>query len=236
MRNSILADMHNDWEIVCDFDGTITPCDVTDAILERFADKEWEAVEDAWNKGRITARECMERQVRLVRATPEEMDAFLDTVPLVAGFAEFAEYCRSEKLSLLVVSDGLDHAIRRILDNHGLGFLPVVSNRLRFAGGSSWRLEFPYGARGCSSGVCKCTVAKSACSPVLLIGDGRSDCCVAGEATLVLAKEGMALERTCMDNGYPYLSFSDFHDVHSLLKHGTGRPFAERAPIAHVAR
>ncbi|MBD8562293.1 2,3-diketo-5-methylthio-1-phosphopentane phosphatase, partial [Pseudomonas fluorescens] len=33
------------WHIVCDFDGTITPTDVIDNVLQRFAGPEWETIE-----------------------------------------------------------------------------------------------------------------------------------------------------------------------------------------------
>ena len=58
-RGAFLA---GNWHVVCDFDGTITPFDVTDAILQRFALPAWEAAEEAWTGGRISARECMDIQ------------------------------------------------------------------------------------------------------------------------------------------------------------------------------
>ena len=39
-----------------DFDGTIVPCDVTDFLLERFADPSWQEVEKDWQAGRIGSR------------------------------------------------------------------------------------------------------------------------------------------------------------------------------------
>ncbi|MCF5019993.1 2,3-diketo-5-methylthio-1-phosphopentane phosphatase, partial [Pseudomonas lactis] len=36
------------WHIVCDFDGTITPTDVIDNVLQRFAGPEWETIEQQW--------------------------------------------------------------------------------------------------------------------------------------------------------------------------------------------
>ena len=48
--------------------------DPTDRLFERFADPIWRDIEDAWQAGRISSRECMRRQVALLRATPEELD------------------------------------------------------------------------------------------------------------------------------------------------------------------
>lgn len=56
------------YSVICDFDGTVTPFDVTDAILERFARPAWKTIEDEWVRGAISARRCMERQIPLIEA------------------------------------------------------------------------------------------------------------------------------------------------------------------------
>lgn len=206
-----------DWHIICDFDGTITPFDVTDALLRRFAHPSWEDVEEQWLAGRITARECMDRQVRLLDAPLRLLDAFLDTIPVTDGFVDFVQRCVSQDVSLTVVSDGLDYAIRRVLSRHGVSTVPVIANRLRCLGESAYRLEFPYGMAGCASGVCKCAVARAMGGAILLVGDGHSDCCVAGVSALTLARQGKQLQRHCATEGYPHLIFTDFHDVAARL-------------------
>jgi len=201
------------WNIICDFDGTIAQYDVTDAILDRFADPEWEAVEREWLDGTITARQCMERQIPMIRALPSVLDAFLNTVPLTRGFAEFTRYCTDNGLDILIVSDGMDYAIKRILMRHGLGALPVIANRLRFHEESGYRLDFPYGSAGCKSGVCKCDVSKVGGGKILLIGDGHSDICLAGKASFVLAKKGKSLEKHCKEHGLAHAVYDDFFDI-----------------------
>lgn len=57
--------------VFVDFDGTISLEDTTDVILERFADPEWRTVEAEWLAGRIGSRECLARQIDLVRASRE---------------------------------------------------------------------------------------------------------------------------------------------------------------------
>lgn len=207
----------SDWSIICDFDGTITPFDVTDALLSKFAHPSWEEVEHEWLAGKITARVCMERQVELIDTAVSALDAWLDSVPITDGFREFVNLCKTRGLSLTVVSDGLDYAIRRVLSRNGVDDIPVIANRLRCRGGS-YRLEFPYGVEGCASGVCKCGVARALDGKILLIGDGRSDCCVAGMSSLVLARRGKELQRRCETEKYPCRVFDDFFDVAVLLE------------------
>lgn len=213
-KQRTLLDMAADgWNIICDFDGTIARFDVIDAMLEKFADPAWETVEREWLDGKITARECMERQIRMIDAQPSALDAFLATIPLTDGFAEFTRYCGANGLDLLVVSDGADYAIKRILSNNGLGDLPVIANRLRFNGDSGCRLDFPYGVPGCGAGVCKCAVAKAGGGKILLIGDGHSDICLAGVAAFVLAKKNKTLHRHCVKNHLPHAVYDDFFDI-----------------------
>jgi 2,3-diketo-5-methylthio-1-phosphopentane phosphatase len=205
------------WAIACDFDGTVTPFDVTDAVLDAFADKGWEVVEQEWDQGKITARQCMERQIGLLEVQPRELDAFLDRVPLTEGFPEFVAFCHSKKLNLRIVSDGMDYAIKRVLARHGLGHLPVLANRLIFLGGSRYSLAFPHGSADCPSGMCKCRVMRATGRRILLIGDGSSDCCLAGEASFILARRGLKLERHCAENQYPCRVYDDFFDIRRAM-------------------
>lgn len=206
------------WDIVCDFDGTITPFDVTDAILGRFALPEWEIIEEEWLRGRVSGRECMKNQVELIRASQAELNAFLDAVPIDAGFYDFTRHCVAQGLALRILSDGMDYAIRRVLERHNLHTIPVVANRLVFQGGNKYTLEFPFGAEGCGSGVCKCEVAGSKNKKILLIGDGHSDCCLAEKSTFTLAKKDKELLRHCTHNEYPCQSYADFFDVNAFFQ------------------
>ena len=206
------------WNIICDFDGTITPFDVTDAVLAKFAHPSWEAIEEDWVAGSISARECMDRQVKLVKASKDELDSFLDTIPIMEGFSDFVAFCLSRNLKIVVLSDGMDYSIKRILTKNGFGFIPVIANRVLFQGRSGYRLEFPYGMEGCGSGVCKCAAARALGGDTLLIGDGRSDCCLAGNVTFVMAREGKELLARCQTNGYSHMVWRDFFDVRASLE------------------
>ncbi|GHU18652.1 2,3-diketo-5-methylthio-1-phosphopentane phosphatase [Betaproteobacteria bacterium] len=205
-------------KIVCDFDGTITPYDVTDAVLAAFAPPIWEDIEQEWLSGRISAHQCMERQIALLDVPQSRLDAFLDDIPITPGFREFVGFCQSHALDMRIISDGLDYAIRRILSRHGLT-VPVIANRLTMPSPSRYRLEFPYGAENCPSGVCKCRVAQAdePGTSIVLIGDSVSDFCLAGRAALVLAKRGKKLQEHCETHAFPYRLYDDFFDVREIL-------------------
>ena len=53
---------------VVDFDGTLSVRDTVDAMLEQFADPSWEEIEQEWLDGHITAVQCMQKQLHMVKA------------------------------------------------------------------------------------------------------------------------------------------------------------------------
>jgi 2,3-diketo-5-methylthio-1-phosphopentane phosphatase len=200
-----------------DFDGTVVPCDVTDFLLEQFADPAWQEVEKDWQAGRIGSRECMARQVALLEATPAELIAALSELQIDPGFAAFVDQCGRNGIGMTVVSDGFDFVIERVLRNAGLD-LPFYANHLEPLGSNGWRVTFPSARSDCRTlaGNCKCAFTQPYSSSVkVVIGDGRSDFCVSGQADLVFAK-GTLLE-LCRTSGVAHYAFDDFFDVTDKL-------------------
>ena len=214
--------------IYSDFDGTIARCDVTDLVLQTFAPPEWEAIEAEWQKGAIDAATCMRRQIRLIDASRDALDELLAGVEIDPGFPEFVEWCRSHRVPLTVVSDGVDYFIEQILRHHGYGDLPVFANRLVPAG-EGWSLEQPWLSRACAarSGVCKCDVTAATPRMGVYIGDGRSDECVSATADLLFAKDKLATY--CAQENIPFTSFTTFHDVRRHLAGVLNTPAVRRS-------
>jgi 2-hydroxy-3-keto-5-methylthiopentenyl-1-phosphate phosphatase len=210
--------------IVCDFDGTIALEDVTDSLLERFADPSWVGIEARWRAGEFGSRECMARQVALINASGKDLDRYLDTVEIDPAFPSFVEACeRSGGIALNIVSDGIDYAVRRVLANHGLSRLRVQANALIGLPRDRYRLEFPHASAACTvqAGTCKCAIARNdfAASPnnpaTLLIGDGTSDFCVASQANFVFAKDRLLAH--CRAKAIPHMPFDTFADIEREL-------------------
>jgi 2,3-diketo-5-methylthio-1-phosphopentane phosphatase len=203
--------------VFVDFDGTIASVDTTDLLLERFADPKWQEIEDEWKSGKIGSRECMVRQIDLVRATPAELDGFVAEIEIDPGFGAFVELCRSQGHRVTVVSDGLDRTVQSVLTRAGFD-LPFFANHFDWMGGDRWRLTFPHSRSDCRalSGNCKCQFADAAIGHArIVVGDGRSDYCLAGRADLVLAKS--SLLGHCRDNALPHFPFSTFDEATRLL-------------------
>jgi len=214
----------NRWIVVCDFDGTISTVDATDRLLEVYADPEWLSIEQDWKDGNIGSRECLSRQVALLRADLSQIEALADTITIDPHFTSFADLCKRECIELVIISDGLDRVIARILDRHGLGHIPVYANALLACGGGAHRMLSPHQNADCcaGAGTCKCAVVADlqgdgAIDPrVLFVGDGQSDFCAAARMADVVAAKPKLLAHL-RSIGRPCVPFENFADVRRLL-------------------
>lgn len=199
---------------VIDFDGTLSVGDTVDAMLERFASPEWKVVEQDWLDGHITAVQCMQKQMRMVRSDHVSLENFFRGIQLDASFLPFYKHV-SQFSKVAVVSDGLDHAIKVAMKNAALPELPVYANKLHFVPHGidiSWPHKDPTCIAG--NGVCKCAVARDlSCGDkrIILVGDGKSDACLAKEADVVFAKG--SLIKYCEKHEIPHFKFQTFADV-----------------------
>src|SRR5215471_12700760 len=89
-----------------DFDGTISRCDAVDAILEKYADPQWLALEVDWRAGRIGSRDCLRAQMSLVRASREQIDSLLDEIKIDEGLTDLLTLCIAYRIPFHIVSDG----------------------------------------------------------------------------------------------------------------------------------
>ena len=220
-------------QVFCDFDGTISKEDVTDLVLDRFARPEWREIEDQWTNGRITAAQCMRRQIQLLQAKHEDIDAFLDMIEIDSAFGAFKAFCEKNGLGLIIVSDGVDHFIRRVLARHGLEDIQIIANKLisrpHACTMPDFDLGFPFRSAACAAGagVCKCAQVRPSGNHIY-IGDGRSDFCVSHEALLVFAKAKLA--DYCRTNCLPFIPYSGFAEIQASVATILSSP--SRQPVA----
>ncbi|MGQ9854384.1 MAG: MtnX-like HAD-IB family phosphatase, partial [Candidatus Oleimicrobiaceae bacterium] len=64
--------------VFTDFDGTVAANDVGNGLFARFAHPDWRKAVQAWKEGRISSRECLERECRLARVSREGLEAYAD--------------------------------------------------------------------------------------------------------------------------------------------------------------
>lgn len=205
--------------ILVDFDGTISPTDVGNALFNLATGGAFQDAVAEWKAGRISSRQCLITECSLARITPQEVLAFALDQPMDPSFKTFYQQARSRDIDLRVVSDGLDVYIKAILQREGLGELRVESNKVHFLG-NRMLPAFPYAGRSCGRcGNCKGGAVESvrAAGGVGFVGDGLSDRCGARSADWVFAKEGRDLIQTCEAEAIPYTAFNTFADISSAL-------------------
>ncbi len=208
------------WTIVCDFDGTIAFDDVTDRLLEKFAAPEWLQLERDWAANAISSRECLMRQTELLAMTADELNATLQDLQIDPAFAQFLQFAESRQCTVRVASEGYTQVIRALLNRAGVSPVAVAATYIIRNGRNHWILGTPFSEGGCatSAATCKCTVASEATkthAPLLVIGDGRSDFCVAARADFVFAR-GRLLE-FCREKGLPHLEITSFQQARDEL-------------------
>ncbi len=202
------------WTVLCDFDGTISLDDVTDRLLAALGRTGWEAIEDDWRAGLIGSRECMARQIALLDGDLAQFNAIVDEIPIDPDFPRFLNLAIAADMEVVIVSDGLDIAIRRILERCNLAALPVLANHIEQTSARSWQLKFPHARSNCLSGNCKCSAQRiehMRDRATLVVGDGQSDVCVATGADFVFAKHRL-LEH-CLRNDIAHRPIAGFADA-----------------------
>jgi len=204
---------------VIDFDGTLSTRDTVDALLEQFAPPSWMTVEQAWLDGRISAVQCMKEQLQMVSADRPALDLFFRQIELDASFLSFYQFV-SRNAQIVIVSDGLDHAIHTAMNASGFPRLPVYANQLHFTA-TGLDISWPHLNSACQAGngVCKCAMADQLAAPearIVLVGDGKSDACLAAKADVVFAKG--SLIRHCETHNIAHHKFNTFADVLAAVR------------------
>lgn len=207
--------------VFCDFDGTISRRDVGYHMFHHFSDGRNDELVDDWKDGTMSNRDILLAEAEMVRATPGEFYAHVDTYDIDTTFVEFSSACHSRGIPVTIVSEGLDLYIKRILKRFDLDHIPVICNQ-GFLENGGMRIAFPHTNRHCvTCGSCKgeriAEIRQELGGDItaVFVGDGYSDACAAAEADVLFAKKD--LERYCLSRNITYNAYRTFQDVTRLL-------------------
>jgi 2,3-diketo-5-methylthio-1-phosphopentane phosphatase len=207
-----------------DFDGTISRRDVTDVILEQYANGKWQAAETAWRDGRIGSRACLSEQMSLVQATRSQLHALLEAIEIDEGLATLLDLCQTRNVTTHIISDGFDYCIERILARLVNGQRSAIKNVCASHLNLSrrpWLTEFPFFRQSCAHGCATCKPAvmrllNPTNAPAIFVGDGLSDRYAVECADLVFAKNDLA--RYCRDNSIEHNEYTTLSEVEQQIK------------------
>lgn len=210
--------------IYCDFDGTVTTTDVTDTLLEKLADPQWQEIEESWVKGEIDDCQCMAEQIALIRGDWKKITHIMDSIEIDPHFQSFTSFCSEHNIPIYIGSNGLDKVIEYILDRKNISVSGSWAYYLQNNNGN-WSLKFPQGEERGSCKVpasiaCKCALLEKKLTQTtpykIVVGDSKSDFCWAHKADLVLAKPKLA--KYCSEQNITHEPFSDFEQITNTLK------------------
>jgi len=212
-----------------DFDGTISPVDISNTFFTRFAGPDAVRAVEEWKRGLISSSECLERELAAYEGDIERLREFAGDQNIDPGFKGLLGECLRRGVDVRVVSDGLDFYIEAFFDRHGLD-VSLSSNRLLVTPRGP-KLEFPYRNPECGAcGNCKSSHVERAKRDgkfIVYVGDGLSDRCAAGKADLVFAKG--ALRAYCEERDIPHVAFDNLGQVAEHLRStDIGIPIAGR--------
>lgn len=206
--------------IVSDFDGTITDYDGLYTFISTYADGDWQKIEEDWANGKISSKECLIKEFKLVPDLSEELIAdFTDNLNIDMYFKDFFDYISEKGIDFYIVSDGIDYFINRILHKYNLDDINIISNHGEFRG-EFFELTFPNDSPECinNAGTCKCKIIselKKKYDRVFYIGDGVSDYCAANKADVLFAKS--KLQEYCKKQNIKFSAYSNFKDIQDQI-------------------
>ena len=123
-----------DWQIFCDFDGTVAQNDVGNLVFTTFGDEiHWWQLVQQWREKKIHAREMWSRQAAISTMPVEQLDRFAEQQPIDPFFPGFCRFCQEKGWPVRIVSDGMDAYIRRILAKNDLILSAYESHLFRYS-------------------------------------------------------------------------------------------------------
>ncbi len=220
--------------IICDFDGTVAGEDVGNLLFRTFTENEASLkVVSQWKKGLLSSRDCLEQECALAKASRTELDRFIRDRKLDTYFKDFLDFTKKRGMELVILSDGLDYYIEKMLLRSGAAEVNFFANKMEMTD-HSMTVHFPYfdllDCKDC--GNCKKYHLEKYREDgyfIVYVGDGLSDRCPAEHADMVFAKGDLA--EHCRMNGIDHKVFNNFRDVerelieNSLLDDGDSGEF-----------
>ncbi|MBI2329043.1 MAG: MtnX-like HAD-IB family phosphatase [Chloroflexi bacterium] len=205
--------------VQCDFDGTITEEDVSFVMLDAFAGGDWRQLFREYEEGKISVGRFNTQAFAMVKADRQSLlEIARSKVKVRPGFQELVACCRRKGFRLVIVSNGLDFYIEKILRDIGLADIEVFAARTRFhPGGLKVQYIGPDGSQ-LDSDFKAAYVALFLREGYRIIyaGNGNSDIAPARQCHHIFATGNLLAH--CQQTNLACTAFTDFNEVVSVLE------------------
>ena len=206
--------------VQCDFDGTITNDDTSFALLDTFAQGDWQKLLRQYKEHKISVGEFNSNAFAMVKASKHTLLEFLKKegkAQIRPGFRDFVSYCARKNFRLVITSNGLDFYIRAILEYLKLDHIEVHAAQNTF---HSSGIHVQYVGlngellnEGLKEAFIKSFLAEG--YNVIYVGNGDSDIPAAKYATHLFARGDLL--NYCKQNQLECKPFKTFNDIMEQL-------------------
>lgn len=184
---------------------------------------------------------CLRKQTLSQTVPLPQIAAFVDQFTVDEYFPRFKDFCSNHGIPLVILSDGLDFYVERILNRNGLGDCKFFANNLGFInsdGVTKLQITFPYTDSECQfCGNCKRNHMLTLSGDddiIVYVGDGISDRCPVGYADIVFAKKDLI--QYCQRQNITYFEYANFQDVQQRLEMLLAKKRLRKRREAEMAR
>ena len=208
---------------VSDFDGTITDDDFFTYASKAFFDEKSLAPWLRYKKGEISHFEALKEMFAKIRVPLDELNSFMNTIPVDAGFIAAAQICHAKNIPVYICSAGcnyyIDYLIGNIIKEYNI---TLVTNQSSYNPQTGLIMQMPLAENPYFSpetGISKAAIVEHLHREgykVIYAGDGLPDYDAARNADKVFARRDLLVK--CREAGIEASAFADFGLINAYLK------------------
>lgn len=202
--------------ILSDFDGTIVNIDTAEYALRKFAQGDWHAVEDLFERGEITFEECLRRQFAMIRVSKKVLlNELIHITSFRPSFGNLVRYCEEQQVPFIIVSGGLDFLIRHFMSLEGSIERVEIHAPKAECTANGIKVTFPELLDRTSVNFKDDLVRhyRKRGDKVVYVGNGIGDYPAVCAADFSFVIKDSPLARLCRNTKFPYNEIEDFQEV-----------------------
>jgi len=200
--------------VQCDFDGTVTDRDVGLLLLDAFVEGDWRGLWRQYHEGKITVGHFNTETFAMMKADKKTMLEHIEgKLEIRSGFYEMVDYCRGRGFRFVIVSNGFDFYVEKILEDIGMRDIELFCAKSHFGPDGGMVQYIGPDGKPLDSDFKQTYVRLFLADGyrIIYVGNGDSDFPAAKQCHHIFAT-GTLLAR-CEKEGVACMPFTDFSEV-----------------------